>query len=211
MDYKNENNENNKELEVKEAVRKYKPDGRFTYADYEKWDDLDSNGNPIRYELIDGIAYLMSAPNIAHQRLSMDLSIQFGIFLKGKSCEAFAAPFDVCLFGKGDDDDTVVQPDIVIICDSSKLEDGKKCNGAPDMTVEILSPSTTGRDRLLKLDKYLRAGVKEYWIIDPEYKGVTVNILETGKYYVNTYVGAVEIPVAILPGCVIKMPEEFAD
>ena len=190
--------------EVNEAVKKYKPDERFTYSDYASWDDDN------RYELIDGKAYLMSAPSVAHQSVLMELSRQLANFLVGKKCKVLAAPFDVCLNAKGDDDDTVVQPDIVVICDMSIL-DKKRCNGAPDMVIEIASPSTSRHDRMKKLNKYLQTGVREYWIVDPEDKGVAVHILENGKYVISAHEGAASIPVSILEGCLITLPDEFAD
>jgi len=195
-------------MEIKETALKY---GEYTYADYAGWDDEK------RYELIDGFVYMMSSPSEAHQTISLELSRQLGNFLRGNPCKAFVAPFDVCLFGKGDSDTTVVQPDLLIVCDKSKL-DGRRCNGAPDMVVEILSPSTASKDRLLKFKKYLEAGVKEYWIVDPAYMTVTVNILSDGVYTGQMYgiidedgktIEDSELPVHILDGCVIKLNDIF--
>ena len=201
-------NNGSDENEVSEAIRKYDEDKRFTYADYESWDDLDSNGNPIRYELIDGIAYMMAAPTLEHQSILMDLSRQFAIFLKGKSCKVFAAPCDVCLNSLGDEDDTVVQPDLFVVCDESKL-DKKRCNGAPDMVIEILSPSTSKRDLFIKLKKYQNAGVREYWIVDPDTQAVNVHILENGRYVINPYECDETIAVTVLDGCDITLSEVF--
>jgi len=195
----------NDNSEVSEAVRKYgqhDKNGRYTYSDYESWDD------DKRYELIDGIAYLMSAPTTAHQETLTGLFLQFANFLIGKTCKVFVAPYDVCLSGKGDNDNTVVQPDIFINCDKSKI-DAKRCNGAPDLVIEILSPSTARKDRFVKLNKYLEAGVREFWLVDPEYKGVTVHILENGKYIISAYEDHETIEVSILEGCKIKLPEVF--
>ena len=168
------------DIEVNEAVPKYDEDKRYTYADYAAWDDDN------RYELIDGVAYMMSAPSIEHQGISMELSKQLAVFLTGKQCRVFAAPCDVCINGLGDEDDIVVQPDLLVVCDESKL-DGKRCNGAPDMTIEILSPSTSKRDIVLKHDKYQSAGVREYWIVDPDKKVVYVHLLENGRYVARSY------------------------
>jgi len=199
MDNTNSGSDNN---EVGEAIRKYDADKRFTYSDYESWDD----GN--RYELIDGFAYMMSAPSTAHQSILMDLSRQFATFLKGKQCKVFAAPCDVCLNGLGDEDDTVVQPDLLVVCDETKIEK-KRCNGAPDMTVEILSPSTTKQDLLTKLVKYQKAGVREYWIIDPDTEIVNVHILENGHYIISSYEKYETIAVNVLDGCVITLSDVF--
>ena len=188
--------------EVGEAVLKYNENGFFTYADYEHWDD----GN--RYELIDGVAYMMSAPSTAHQSILGELYRQLANYLKGKSCRVFLAPYDVCLTGLGDEDNTVVQPDVLIVCDESKI-DNKRCNGAPDMTIEILSPSTSKRDLLTKLVKYQKAGVREYWIVDPDSEIVNVHILKDGHYVISSYENGDIIAVSILDDCNIVLSEVF--
>jgi Uma2 family endonuclease len=176
---------------------------RYTYEDYLSWND------GARYELIDGIAYMMSpAPNRAHQEISGELNRQLSNFLKGKKCKAYAAPFDVRLSGE-DDKATVVQPDITVVCDPSKL-DKKGCNGAPDMVVEILSPSSSERDTVLKLNQYLKARVREFWIIDPENKVLAVHILNGDAYSTKTYSDAGRVPVRVLEGCEIDLDEVFA-
>ena len=190
-------------LEVNEAVQKYNSLGKkLTYADYELLDD----GN--RYELIDGVIYLMSAPSTVHQSILIDLVRQFAVFLKGKPCKLFAAPCDVCLTGLGDMDDTVVQPDVFVIYDKSII-DIKRCNGAPDLIIEILSPSTSSRDLFLKLKKYQSAGVREYWIVDPGTKSVNVHILENGHYIIHSYENNDDITVEVLTGCKIILQEIF--
>jgi Uma2 family endonuclease len=175
--------------------------GSYTYADYLEWE------TDKRYEIIDGEAYMMSSPSISHQAISGELFGQFRNFLKGKPCRVFAAPLDVRLFPRDDNGDkTVVQPDLLVVCDESKLEDGKSCRGAPDMVIEILSPSNTSNSLLLKFNQYLAAGVREYWIIVPETKAVQVHILAKGDgegaaYYISTvYSDAAALDVSILPG-----------
>ena len=181
-----------------------KKEQRYTYADYRAWDDDD------RWELIDGIAYAMSpAPTWMHQEISGNLFGQLYVFLDGKPCKVFHAPFDVRL-NADTHDDTVVQPDLVVICDHSKLR-GTGCVGAPDMVIEILSPSTASRDMLLKYNKYLRAGVREYWIVDPETRMVRVCTLKDGKYDSNDYMDADKIPVQVLEGCEIDIKRVFAE
>jgi Uma2 family endonuclease/DNA-binding XRE family transcriptional regulator len=185
-------------LKIKEAARKY------TYADYAGW------GDEKRYEIIDGRVYLMSpAPSVAHQTISGRLFTRLFIFLDGKPCRVYNAPFDVCLNAKGDDDDTIVQPDILIICDKSKL-DAKRCNGAPDMVIEILSETSARRDAVIKLRKYQGAGVREYWIVDPFNKSVIVNILKNTKYKAKKYKENDVVPVNILDGCEISLESVFA-
>ena len=200
MDIKGyETEANEPDMEVNETAKSYNmPNDRYTYADYVTWDD------DIRYELIDGIAYMMSAPTINHQSISMELSRQFANFLIGKSCKVFAAPCDVCLNGLSDSDDTVVQPDILVVCDDSKIDD-KRCNGAPDLIIEILSPASINHDRFRKLNKYLKAGVREYWIVDPEINDITVHILERDKYVLTVYNKNDVLPVHVLKGCNIDL------
>ena len=176
---------------------------RFTYADYYSWDDGE------RWELIDGEAYVMEpGPSLGHQRICGELFFQITSFLKGKSGMVIISPFDVRL-NADTYDDTVVQPDIIVVCDESKL-DGKCCKGVPDMAVEILSPSTARHDRLLKFQTYQRAGVREYWIVDPESRTVTVYTLENGKYIAAAYGEDDVVPVSVLEGCEISMPDVFS-
>ena len=137
---------------------------RYTYGDYKTWDD------DLRWELIDGEAFCMTpGPGTAHQSLSAKLVAKLVSYFEGKGCQVFDAPFDVMLPNGNepeDEIDTVVQPDIMILCDMSKLQhNGIK--GAPDIVFEILSPSTTQRDLDDKFTLYERAGVKEYVIVDP--------------------------------------------
>ena len=98
----------------------------------------------------------------------------------------------------------------MIICDKAKL-DGKRCDGAPDMVIEILSPSTAKFDRLTKFNKYLQAGIREYWIVDPKDKIVTVNILEDGKYNSTVYEETDIILVHVLTACRISLPDVFVE
>ena len=137
-------------------------------------------------ELIEGQAWAMSpAPMRQHQKLSHSLTLLFGNFLKGKPCEAYEAPFDVLLpAGDEPDDevDTVVQPDLVVICDKSKLTVAG-ARGAPDLVVEILSPSTQKKDLNEKFRLYERQGVREYWVVDPGNRSIQVwHLGEDGRY-----------------------------
>ena len=141
------------------------PEEHYTYEDYKSWDD------DLRWELIDGEAFNMSpGPGTVHQALSMALSLELGNYFKKNECQAFFAPFDVMLPNADepeDEIDTVVQPDIMIVCDPSKIRhNGIK--GAPDVVFEILSPSTAQRDLDEKFYLYERVGVKEYVIADPQ-------------------------------------------
>ena len=179
-----------------------KLDTRFTYKDYASWTTDD------RFELIDGVPYLMSpAPSYRHQIVIGAIYSQLAGYLKGKPCKVIVSPFDVRLnHDKGDD--IVVQPDIVVICDKNKLDD-KGCKGAPDMIVEVLSPSSARLDTLVKFQKYQNAGVKEYWIVDPNIKTAVVHILKDGEYLTRVYSDTDIIPVHVLSGCEINMQEVF--
>jgi len=177
---------------------------QYTYADYCTWPDSE------RWELIEGVPYAMSlVPNQQHQKISVELTVQFGVFLKGKSCELFTAPFDVRL-NVNEDDDTVCQPDLLVVCDHSKL-DGKCCNGAPDLVIEISSPSTARHDRVIKLRLYQKAGVREYWIVDPETKTVQVCTLQNGQYIIRGYTDEDTPEVEILTGCEVNLKDVFGE
>lgn len=152
---------------------------KYTYADYLTWPEGE------RWEIIDGVPYMQSAPSTVHQEILMELSRQIANHLRDKSCKIYPAPFSVRL--KGDeisdaDIKKVVEPDLTIVCDKSKVDE-KGCNGAPDMIIEIISPSSVKTDRLIKFNMYEKVGVKEYWIVEPEVKIVSVFVLqENGRY-----------------------------
>jgi len=178
----------------------------FTYADYKEWELAEGE----RYEVIYGEAYAMAAPNARHQEISTVLVSQFYNYLQGKPYKVYPAPFDVRLFYEEDEsDDTVVQPDITVICDEKK-RGYEGCRGAPDLVIEILSPSNTAIEMERKLKLYQNAGVREYWIIDPENNGVTVYQFQKGAIQFFTYESANTVPVAIFPGLNITLEQVFA-
>jgi Uma2 family endonuclease len=179
-------------------------DQYYTYAEWLEFDET------IQAELIDGALYMMAPPATNHQDIHRELFLQLGNFLKGKPCKVYSAPFAVRLFPREDlSDDTVVESDITVICDQSKI-DKQGCKGAPDMVIEILSPSNIRHDRIVKFQKYLAAGVREYWVVDPDNKGVEVHLLQDGGYRTMVYDETAEAPVSVLPGCVIRLSEIFA-
>ena len=145
---------------------------RFTYGDYVQW-----KGDE-RYELIDGVVHQMSpAPSRRHQELVTEIVHQIRSQIPRSSpCRAYASPFDVRL-PSGDEPDaeveTVVQPDVVVVCDPVKLDDAG-CRGAPDWVIEVSSPSSSVRDRVDKVALYRRVGVREYWLVDPTASSVSV-------------------------------------
>jgi Uma2 family endonuclease len=184
---------------------------RYTYADYLTW--LDGQAR----ELIDGFIYIMPpAPRLGHARVNMRIlrNLDDCITKNRGKCEVFTAPFDVRFPKNGETADdkiyTVVQPDICVVCDLSKLDE-LGCCGAPDMIVEILSPSTSRKDFTKKFSLYEASGVKEYWIVHPNEKAINVFLLqEDGKYDEGiTYEWGGKIPVHIFENYPIDWDDIF--
>ena len=156
---------------------------------------------------------MLASPSRVHQDISKELSRQLANYLEGKKCRVYAAPFDVRLFEEKDDrpDDvqTVVQPDISVICDPNKLDE-HGCKGAPDLTLEILSPSNVQYDTLVKLNLYQKAGVREYWVVSPDDKTVHIFLLDGGALKLHEAYNASDIAkVNILDGCFIELSKVF--
>ena len=184
-------------------------EARYTLADALTWDEQD------HIELIDGYPVMMAPPTRAHQKAVAALTGQFYDYLKGKKCEVYPAPFAVRPFERDSDSpedvDTMVEPDITVVCDSSKLDD-IGCKGAPDLVIEILSPSTQRHDRLTKFNLYQRAGVREYWIIDTSSKSVQVFVLEDGHYTAKDFGTAGDkLKVNVLEDCTIDLAKVFPE
>lgn len=176
-----------------------------TYADYLGWPD------DLRYELIDGAAYLMSpAPDLVHQLFVGEIFAQLHTALDHSSCRPFVAPVDVRLpKGNEADDavDTVVQPDVFVVCDPARL-DRRGVRGAPDFVVEVLSPASAGHDHVAKRQVYERAGVREYWLVHPVDRIVTIYRREATGYaspIVQELSGTTTVEA--LPGVVIDWNE----
>lgn len=182
----------------------------YTFADYLTWDEGD------RYELIYGEAVMMAPPISIHQEVHAGIFGQIAYFLLGKPCKVYSAPFGVRLFEQQgdtpDDVDTVVEPDITVVCDSTKL-DHYGCKGAPDMVVEILSPSTARRDRLVKFELYRRAGVREYWIVDPQNQSVEVYLRDENNDLRphEVYTRGDTAKVTVLDGCTVELAKVFPE
>ncbi len=150
----------------------------YSYFDYLQWKFEE------RVELFKGKVFKMSpAPASRHQRLLNKIGTPLSLYLEGKSCEVFYAPFDVRLQRNTDDKKsiTVVQPDISVICDPTKIDE-RGCNGAPDLVVEILSPGNSKKEMKNKFELYEEAGVQEYWIVDPEKEMVLQYLLENNSF-----------------------------
>jgi len=181
----------------------------FTYGDYCRWPDEE------RWELIDGVPFDMTpAPSRQHSLVSGELEGILREFLRGKPCEMHHAPFDVRLPKGGEADEeitTVVQPDILIVCDEKKLDD-KGCRGAPDLVIEILSPSTSSRDHITKKRLYERHGVKEFWIVSPTDRRIIVYALGADRRFEEAVIFSdVEImPCKLFPGLEIDLGRVFA-
>jgi len=183
---------------------------RYTYADYLTWLD------DVRRELIEGFIKLLPAPRLSHARVSANISWHLATILKEKKgkCTVLYAPVDVRFPKNGETDNekiyTVVQPDICVVCDQSKLDE-YGCLGAPDMIVEILSPSTAKKDMTEKFVLYEESGVKEYWIVHPTEKAVNIFLLlDNGKYDDGRiYERNGKIPVNIFDNYLIDLEDIF--
>jgi len=190
-----------------DALEEYPENQKWTYAEYKAWELKQGE----RYEIIYGEAYAMSAPNAAHQTMSMELGRQFANFLIGKPCKVYPAPYDVRLFYEEDEsDDTVVQPDLTVVCDKEK-RGPEGCRGAPDFIAEILSPSNTAAEMQRKFNLYRDAGVREYWVLDIEYKTLTVYLFEGETLISRTYGEKDTAPVNVLNGLSIELSSVFAE
>ena len=173
----------------------------YTYADYLQWPD------ETRYELIDGEVFrLAPTPLIEHQEVAGEVYCQLRNQLDGKACRPYIAPVDVRLPRKDEADaaiDTVVQPDVLVVCDPSKI-DRRGVRGAPDWLLEVLSPSTAAHDQIAKRRTYERAGVREYLLVHPSDRTLTVYVLDNGQYgRPDIYELKDATPIGVLPGVAI--------
>jgi Uma2 family endonuclease len=196
---------------VKEPIADFSQldlDGTYTYSDYVFWKFKE------RVELIRGKIFSMSpAPNTEHQRIALRLTLSLGNFFKENPCQVFPAPFDVRLpRKKGESIYTVVQPDLCVICDPTKLDE-KGCLGAPDLLVEILSPGNTKKEMHDKFEVYEESGVREYWLVHPGEKIVLVYVLnEKGKFIgLQPLTDEQTLEAALFPGLKVDLGELFAE
>lgn len=155
---------------IHEGVEEYKT-RRISYQEYLSLADSSDQ----RYELISGEVYLMVSPSFNHQLVVNEISGQFYNYFRDKSCCSLTAPLDVRLCGfalKFEEDPNVVQPDVLVICDEDKVSEDNKYEGVPTLIVEVLSPSTRGKDMITKLNLYMKSGISEYWVVDLEEKKI---------------------------------------
>jgi len=176
------------------------PKRYYTIAEWEKLPEYP------RYELIDGEISMMAPPTWNHQRVSGQLFIQFELYLRGKRCKVAQ---DVGVrFLRNKRRPTIFIPDLVVVCDPKKIRP-QGVVGAPDLIVEILSPSTGDHDKVEKLDRYLQEGVREYWIVDPMYQTVDVCQWVEGHQTLKSYDRNGKIKVSVLEDCVIDLALVF--
>ena len=182
-------------MEVRKAER---------YYTFDEWLVLDSD---VKTELLDGEIVMMAEPAQAHHEVCGELFRQLANFLKGKPCKVY---YEYAVRLSKQEHSGFV-PDIIVVCDQSKLSDKKICDGAPDVIIEVLSPSSVSYDKFTKFQRYQKAGVREYWIVHPENKVIEVFTLENGRYFADVYVcgEAAAVPVAVLEGCEIDLGDVF--
>jgi Uma2 family endonuclease len=176
---------------------------RHSYADYRTWPE------DLRYELIEGRAFLMApAPSLEHQTIAFEVGHQLRTALEGKPCRVLLAPVDVLLDAAGAAADeairTVVQPDVLVVCDPAKLTP-RAVRGAPDWVLEVISPASASHDQIVKLAAYEKAGVREYWIVHPSDRLLTVYRRDGAAYgraEIRELAG--ETPAGVLPGVAVR-------
>lgn len=184
-----------------------KENKKYTYSEYLTWPEEE------KWEIINGEPYMQAAPSWQHQAISRELMLQFGEYLRNKTCQVFAAPFDLRLTYENENDEditNVYQPDLLVICDKSKLK-GTGYYGVPSLVVEIISQSTAKIDRLLKFNMYEKAGVKEYWIVEPDAKIVSVFTLQENNKYgrPELYTENDNVEVSIFTDLIIELNAVF--
>ncbi|EGW41343.1 Uma2 family endonuclease [Desulfosporosinus sp. OT] len=180
---------------------------KYTFADYLTWPENE------RWEIINGVPHLQSAPTWQHQAISRELLTQFNNYLKDKSCQVFASPFDLRLPEKDENDEEttfVVQPDLIIVCDKKGLK-GTGYFGTPTLVIEITSPATARNDKVWKFNKYEKVGVQEYWIVEPDGKFISVYTLQPNDRYgrPESYTETDQIKVTVFPDLAVDLKPIF--
>ena len=179
--------------------------GLYTYAEYLLWQFEE------RVELLKGKLFKMSAPSPAHQVVQSNLNIELGLYFRNQKYQIYPAPFDVRLPAKGETGDaihTVVQPDLCVVCDRTKI-DSRGCIGAPDLVIEIISPGNSKKELKQKFKLYEEAGVREYWVIHPSEEYVIVNVLENNHYKTLSPIVDDEVHSVIFPTLKVHTKDIF--
>ena len=175
---------------------------------YEEFLKMVENSD-LRYEYIDGEVYLLASPVYSHQVSVDEIYGAFHNWFKGKKCRPLTSPFDVTLI-KSKDNINVVQPDIIVICDTDKIDASGKYKGVPTLAVEVLSRSTRRKDMLKKIDLFMQTGVKEYWMVDPDKKEVFIYNFEHNDIADHeTYLGDMIAKSKVFKGMDIKLADIF--
>lgn len=196
---------------VHEEAKHYQSARKVSYEEYMAL----VNSSDQRYELIDGEVYLLASPSFGHQVIVGEIAGRFYNHFRGKVCRPVTSPLDVKLFGaatKFEEDPNVVQPDVMVICDTEKVSAENKYEGIPTLIVEVLSPSTKGKDLAAKLNLYMKSGVAEYWIASPEKKSITQYYFSPDRDIesLNTVEGDQTIRAAVFPDLALPLPEIFS-
>ena len=197
---------------VHEEAKNYQSTRKISYEEYMAL--VESSDQ--RYELIAGEVYLLASPSFRHQIVVNEIAAHFYRYFKGKPCRPLTAPLDIKLFGlatKFEEDPNVVQPDIMVICDEDKVTADSKYEGTPTLLVEVLSPSTRGKDLAIKLNLYLKSGVSEYWLVDPEKKTVVQYTFTKDREIesMQTFGEKDTVNSTYFTGLTVPMPEVFAE
>jgi len=211
---------NSENLEAGEPFSDYGTSPRKEeYVSYRQFLDMTEKSEN-RYELIDGVVYLLASPSFTHQRILGELYSLFREYLvKNDSCDSFLAPFDINLIRQNikllreetEDDINVVQPDLIVLCDYMKdIDEKDKYKGTPTLVVEILSPSTRSKDRVKKLDLYMESGIEEFWIVDPKTKSIMVYSFKNGELDEDTLYTLEQTAESIrFPGLLVPLDKLF--
>ncbi|MHB8063269.1 MAG: type II toxin-antitoxin system prevent-host-death family antitoxin [Ruminiclostridium sp.] len=176
---------------------------------YEEFLELTENSD-LRYELIDGEVFMLASPSYAHQTAVTEILVHFYTWFKGKKCRPLTSPFDVTLI-KGEDNKNVVQPDIIVICDTETVDEKGKYKGVPTLVVEVLSPSSKKHDMLRKLDLYMKTGIREFWLVDTQKKAIYIYSFENKTIIDYTsFLNNDSVKSSVFEGLEIQLEDVFS-
>ena len=185
----------------------YNRKNRLTYEEFLEM----SEASDLHYEYIDGEVFLMASPTYNHQAIVAEIHVCFHNWLKGKKCRSLTSPFDVTLI-KGKGSFNVVQPDILVLCDTDKINGKGRYTGVPTLVVEVLSGSGKGRDMVIKLDLYMQSGVREYWMVDPDKREVMLYSFDKRNIMDHAFFSRDQaVQSMVFPGLEIKLADIFSE